>query len=212
MLDNVLISHVVTHKWRALFWTPSRKRRLLTHPFKSNSRSLQKARRSSSVTPASEPLKHGTKAARFHYLQDKHKNLRKNKRCKIEFVTPAHATKFEEIINQEVSDAIPSKEDLNNDNLELFFVKCWEEGSKTGVLQARKWINHCLTKYGRPPLNKMARQHYASVLDTLTGMSKTEEWRDYVSEGAVSRTFCFALAVEFISLETCAVCIAYIVC
>ena len=107
---------------------------------------------------------------------------------------------------------MPSKEDLNNDNLELFFVKCWEEGSKPGVLQARKWINHCLTKYGRPPLNKMARQHYASVLDTLTGMSKTEEWRDYVSEGAVSRTFCFALAVEFISLETSAVCIAYIVC
>ena len=33
-------------------------------------------------------------------------------------------------------------------------------------------------------MNKLSRQCYASVLDMLTGMAKTDEWRDYMTEGA----------------------------
>ena len=86
---------------------------------------------------------------------------------------------------------IPPEELLTNDYLEMFLAKVFSERSKSGVVQARKWINHphhynadCLTHYGKPPLNKYSRQLYASVLDTLSGLMKTEEWRDYMTGGA----------------------------
>ena len=68
--------------------------------------------------------------------------------------------------------------------MEEFFVQCWEDGSKPNVTQGRRYINHILTNYGRPPLNKHHRQDYASVLDVLQGMQRTPKWREHMSNGA----------------------------
>ena len=68
--------------------------------------------------------------------------------------------------------------------MEEFFVQCWEDGSKPNVTQGRRYINHILTNYGRPPLNKHHRQDYASVLDVLQGMQRDPKWRDHQSNGA----------------------------
>ena len=38
--------------------------------------------------------------------------------------------------------------------MEEFFVQCWEDGSKPNVTQGRRFINHILTNYGKPPLNR----------------------------------------------------------
>ena len=79
---------------------------------------------------------------------------------------------------------IPGKEHLTNDNLEEFFVQCWEDGSKPNVTQGRRYINHILTHHGQPPMNKMFRQKYASVLDVLAGLKREEKWRNHTSQGA----------------------------
>ena len=79
---------------------------------------------------------------------------------------------------------IPAKEHLTNDNLEEFFVQCWEDGSKPNVTQGRRYINHILTHHGEPTLNKHSRQKYAPVLDVLKGLQREEKWRNHQSEGA----------------------------
>ena len=73
---------------------------------------------------------------------------------------------------------------MTNDNMEEFFVQCWEDGSKPTVTQGRRYINHILTHYGRPPLNKHHRKNYATVLDVLKGLEREVEWRDHQSKGA----------------------------
>ena len=79
---------------------------------------------------------------------------------------------------------IPAKEHLTNDNLEEFFVQCWEDGSKPNVTQGRRYINHILTHHGEPTLNKHSRQKYAPVLDVLAGLKREEKWRNHTSLGA----------------------------
>ena len=79
---------------------------------------------------------------------------------------------------------IPGKEHLTNDNLEEFIVQCWEDGSKPNVTQGHRYINHILSHYGRPPLNKHYRMNYGPVLDVLKGLKRTAEWREHKSKGA----------------------------
>jgi hypothetical protein len=79
---------------------------------------------------------------------------------------------------------IPPEEDVTNDNIEEFFVQCWEDGTKPNVTQGHRYINHILTHHGRPPLNKHYRKNYSPVLDVLKGLKRTEEWRDHKSKGA----------------------------
>ena len=79
---------------------------------------------------------------------------------------------------------VPPEEDINNENMEEFFVQCWDDGSKPNVTQGRRFINHILTHHGLPPLNKHHRQDYASVLDVLKGLEKEDGWRDHQSKGA----------------------------
>ena len=68
--------------------------------------------------------------------------------------------------------------------MEEFFVQCWEDGSKPNVTQGHRYINHILTNYGCPPLNKHHRQAYASVLDVVKGMQQEKKWREHQSKGA----------------------------
>ena len=79
---------------------------------------------------------------------------------------------------------IPGKEHITNDNLEEFVVQCWEDGSKPNVTQGRRYLNHILTKHGRPPLNKHQRQQDASVMDVYKGLEREDEWRNYNGQGA----------------------------
>ena len=68
--------------------------------------------------------------------------------------------------------------------MEEFFCQCWEDGSKPTVTQGRRYLNHILTKHGRPPLNKHHRQQYASVMDVYKGLEREDEWRNYNGQGA----------------------------
>ncbi len=99
-----------------------------------------------------------------------------------------HARKFARCNDLEWSPTkdklVPPKDDITNENMEEFFVQCWEDGSKPNVTQGRRFINHILTNYGKPPLNKHHRQAYASVLDVLQGMQRTKKWRDHLGNGA----------------------------
>jgi hypothetical protein len=70
--------------------------------------------------------------------------------------------------------------------MKMFFVKCWETGSKPNVQQGRKWLSHSLTKHGRPPLNKYHRQHYNETLDMLKGLAKEPEWREHVPKSTAA--------------------------
>ena len=70
---------------------------------------------------------------------------------------------------------VPPQDDITNDNIEDFFVQCWDDGSKPNVTQGRRFINHILSNYGLPPLNKHHRQNYASVLDLLKGLEKEKK-------------------------------------
>ena len=79
---------------------------------------------------------------------------------------------------------VPPEEAVTNDNIEEFFVQCWEDGSKPTVTQGRRYINHILTHHGRPPLNKHHRQQYASVMDVYKGLEREDEWRNYDGQGA----------------------------
>ena len=81
-------------------------------------------------------------------------------------------------------DVVPPNEFLTNENMEDFFVELFESTGKPSVVQAKKWINHCLAKYHRAPVNKFHYQHYASVLDTLKGISKDDNWKNHVNDGA----------------------------
>ena len=80
----------------------------------------------------------------------------------------------------------PPVDALANDNMKMFFVKCWETGSKPNVQQGRKWLSHSLTKHGRPPLNKYHRQHYNETLDMLKGLAKEPEWREHVPKSTAA--------------------------
>ncbi len=81
-------------------------------------------------------------------------------------------------------DVVPPNEFLTNENMEDFFVELFESTGKPSVVQAKKWINHCLAKYHRAPVNKFHYQHYASALDTLKGISKDDNWKNHVNDGA----------------------------
>ena len=82
-------------------------------------------------------------------------------------------------------DVVPPDKDLTNENLEDFLLDVWEHCEKPSVLQAKKWVNHALTHYGRPPLNRYHRQQYASVLDLLAGMEKENAWKKHRPKGAL---------------------------
>jgi len=82
------------------------------------------------------------------------------------------------------SNVVPPVAKITNENMEEFFVQCWEDGSKPNVTQGHRYINHILTHHGRPPLNKHHRQQYASVLDVLKGLEREDKWRDHRSQGA----------------------------
>ena len=69
-----------------------------------------------------------------------------------------------------------------------FFVELFHTRGKPSVQQAKKWINHALAQYHRPPMNKMSYQHYASVLDVLRGLTKEDKWKDHKTQGADSLT------------------------
>ena len=79
---------------------------------------------------------------------------------------------------------MPPEKLITNENMEEFFVQCWDDGTKPNVTQGRRFINHILTHHGLPPLNKHHRQEYASVLDVLKGLEKEDAWRDHQSKGA----------------------------
>ncbi len=79
---------------------------------------------------------------------------------------------------------VPPEKYITNENMEEFFVQCWQDGTKPNVTQGRRFINHILTYHAQPPLNKHHRQDYASVLDVLKGLEKEEGWRDHQSKGA----------------------------
>ena len=101
---------------------------------------------------------------------------------------PVHARKFAKCNGLDwtptKSNFVPAKEHITNDNIEEFFVQCWEDGSKPNVTQGRRFINHVLTHHGRPPLNAHHRQNYAPVLDVLKGLEREDKWREHKSEGA----------------------------
>jgi len=83
------------------------------------------------------------------------------------------------------NEIIPPRECLDNCYLENFIVQVWEENrSRPNVEQGHKYLNHCLTNHGMPPLNKDAKQHYAPALAILGSIHKKGEWRDHVTEGA----------------------------
>ena len=69
--------------------------------------------------------------------------------------------------------------------MQIFLALCWEKGNKPNVVMGRKWLNHSLTQREQPPVNKMHRARYATVLDFLAGLSKQVEWRDWMTQGAV---------------------------
>ena len=77
-------------------------------------------------------------------------------------------------------DVCPPQEFFTNDNMSDFFVELFTKRGKPSVQQARKWLNHCLAQYHKPPMNKMHYQHYASVLDVLRGMTKEEKWKSHL--------------------------------
>ena len=81
---------------------------------------------------------------------------------------------------------IPPLDALTNDNMKMFFVKCWETGTKPNVEQGRKWLSHALTKHGRPPLNKYHRQDYHETLDMLKGLAKEPAWREHVAKSTAA--------------------------
>ena len=83
-----------------------------------------------------------------------------------------------------MGDTVPPQEHINNDNMEIFILWCWENGEKPNVLQGKKWLNHILTATGRPTVNDNHRQDYASVLDLLHGLRNESRWREYTTEGA----------------------------
>ena len=99
-----------------------------------------------------------------------------------------HARKFATVNNlkwrPEANSVVPPVTCLTNENMEEFFVQCWEDGSKPNVTQGHRYINHALTHHKRPPLNRHHRQEYASVLDVLKGLEKEDAWRDHTSQGA----------------------------
>ena len=100
----------------------------------------------------------------------------------------SHARKFAAVNSlkwkPEGSNVVPPVTCLTNENMEEFFVQCWEDGSKPNVTQGHRYINHALTHHKRPPLNRHHRQEYASVLDVLKGLEKEDKWRDHTSQGA----------------------------
>ena len=81
-------------------------------------------------------------------------------------------------------DVVPPEKFLTNKNMEDFFIEIFETTGKPSVGQAQRWLNHVLATYGRPPVNKFHHQDYASVLDVLKGMSKEDDWKNHVTEGA----------------------------
>ena len=93
------------------------------------------------------------------------------------------------------SNLVPSAKELTCDALENFFAECWvgegkykgdenELHSKPAIQQAKKWANHALSMHHRPPINKMHRQEYASVIDFLQGLQKEIDWQSHVTSGA----------------------------
>ena len=82
-------------------------------------------------------------------------------------------------------DVVPPEKDMANGNMEDFLLDVWEHCEKPSVIQAKKWLNHALTHYGRPPLNRNHRQQYASVLELLAGMEKENAWKKYKTRGAL---------------------------
>ena len=109
-------------------------------------------------------------------------------RKKQRFVFSLHARKFATVNNLKwkpvANSLVPPLTCLTNENMEEFFVQCWEDGSKPNVTQGHRYINHALTHHKRPPLNRHHRQEYASVLDVLKGLEKEDAWRDHMSQGA----------------------------
>ena len=102
-----------------------------------------------------------------------------------------HARKFRRLLEgfmwwNEKKSVVPPADALTNDNMKMFFVKCWEDGSRPNVEQGRKWLNHALTKNGQPPLNKWNRQYYHETLDMLKGLSKEVEWREHVPKSTAA--------------------------
>ena len=102
-----------------------------------------------------------------------------------------HARKFRRLLEGFMwwnpnKTVVPPSDALTNDNMKMFFVKCWEDGSRPNVEQGRKWLNHALTKNGQPPLNKWNRQHYHETLDMLKGLSKEVEWREHVPKSTAA--------------------------
>ena len=83
---------------------------------------------------------------------------------------------------------VPPEEFFTNSNMSDFFIELFQARGKPSVQQARKWLNHCLAQYQKPPMNKMHYQHYASVLDVLRGLTKEDKWKDHKTKGADSFT------------------------
>ena len=104
------------------------------------------------------------------------------------FIFPLHARKFatcnELGWTPTREKLVPPEKYITNENMEEFFVQCWDDGSKPNVTQGRRFINYILTHHGLPSLNKHHRQQYASVLDVLKGLEKEDAWRDHQSKGA----------------------------
>ena len=80
---------------------------------------------------------------------------------------------------------VPPKRYLKNIYLENFITQVWaEKRAKPNVQQGRKYLNHVLAHHGMPPLNRNFKRNYASVLEVLSPIMKSQEWRDYVTRGA----------------------------
>ena len=108
--------------------------------------------------------------------------LKWHKCCRLR--TRLHARKFREILdgfdNWTVQkSSTPPNAALTNENMKIFIVRCWEDGSRPNVEQAQKWLSHSLTRHGRPPLSRYQRQHYRPTLDLLYGISKEPAWREH---------------------------------
>ena len=57
-----------------------------------------------------------------------------------------HARKFRRLLEGFMwwnpnKTVVPPSDALTNDNMKMFFVKCWEDGSRPNVEQGRKWLN-----------------------------------------------------------------------
>ena len=78
----------------------------------------------------------------------------------------------------------PPEKYFTNKKFEIFLLSCWNEAEKPTVQQGKKWLNHILTRTGRPNINNEHRLEYASVLDLLHGMRKEPRWKQYKVEGA----------------------------